>query len=124
MTSNKNILLDKFIVQYIYKFTDKFDNELYIFKVNDEVSFIKIKKILKQAKKDNLITNFSYEKDDELFIKVKKQHIKTTTKVKFEKEQCYESHLNLVYYDYKDKTGYYATMIDPKQLLGYIGIDD
>ena len=29
-----------------------------------------------------------------------------------------------IYYDYKDKTGYYATMVDPKQLLGYIGIDD
>ena len=45
MASNKNILLEKFIVQYIYKFTDKFDNELYVFKVNSEASLIKIKKL-------------------------------------------------------------------------------
>jgi len=63
-------------------------------------------------KKENLIMGFTYEKDDNLFIKLKKQHIKKFNKFKFEKGNIYKTHLNLVYYDYKDKQGYYATMTD------------
>ena len=55
---------------------------------------------------------FTYEKEGDLFIKVKKQHIKKFNKLKFEKEKVYKTNLNLVYYDYKDKQGYYGNMYD------------
>ena len=61
-------------------------------------------------KKENLTMGFTYEKDDNLFIKLKKQHIKKFNKFKFEKGNIYKTHLNLVYYDYKEKQGYYATI--------------
>ena len=41
MTSDKNILLDDFQMQFVYKFTDKFDNELYVFEVNKDNDFEK-----------------------------------------------------------------------------------
>ena len=44
MTSNKNILLEDFQMQFIYRFNDKFDNELYVFKVNEDTEIKKIKK--------------------------------------------------------------------------------
>ena len=46
MASN-NILLDDFEMQFVYKFTDKFDNELYVFKVNKENDLKRIKKEIK-----------------------------------------------------------------------------
>ena len=61
-------------------------------------------------KKENLTMGFTYEKDNILYIKVKKQRIKKFTKFKFEKDKVYKTHLNLVYSDYKGKQGYYATM--------------
>ena len=116
MTSNKNILLSDFQMQYIYKFTDKFDNDLYVFKVNKDSELKKIKKEIKKMEKDNLLTGFTYEKENELYIKVKNQHIKKLKKINFEKEENYKTHLNMVYYDFKDKQGYYATMIDTKEI--------
>ena len=116
MTSNKNILLADFQMQFIYKFDDKFDNTLYVFKVNKENDIKKIKKEIKKMEKDNLLTGFTYEKDNELYIKVKSQHIKKLKKINFEKEEHYKTHLNLVYYDFKERNGYYATMIDTKEI--------
>jgi hypothetical protein len=63
-------------------------------------------------KKENLTIGFFYEKEGDSYIKVKKQHIKKFNKIKFEKEKVYKTHLNLVYYDYKEKQGYYATMTE------------
>ena len=116
MTRNKNIWLSDFQMQYIYKFTDKFDNDLYVFKVNKDSELKKIKKEIKKMEKDNLLTGFTYEKENELYIKVKSQHIKKLKKINFEKEENYKTHLNMVYYDFKDKQGYYATMIDTKEI--------
>ena len=64
MTSNKNILLDDFQMQFVYKFTDKFDNELYVFKVIKENDLKRIKKEIKKMEKDNLTTGFTYTKDN------------------------------------------------------------
>ena len=61
-------------------------------------------------KKENLTMGFTHEKGSILYIKIKKQHIKKFTKFKFEKDKAYQNHLNFVYYDYKEKQGYYATM--------------
>ena len=127
MTSNKNILLDDFQMQFVYKFTDKFDNELYVFKVIKENDLKRIKKEIKKMEKDNLTTGFTYTKDNltdgftytkesELYIKVKQKHIKQLKKLNFEKENVYKTNLNLVYYDYKDKQGYFTTMIDTKEV--------
>lgn len=127
MTSNKNILLDDFQMQFVYKFTDKFDNELYVFKVIKENDLKRIKKEIKKMEKDNLTTGFTYTKDNlttgftytkesELYIKVKQQHIKQLKKLNFEKENVYKTNLNLVYYDYKDKQGFFTTMIDTKEV--------
>ena len=110
--NNKNILLENFHMQFIYKFDDKFENTIYVFKVINDNFLNKIKKEIKKMKKDELITSFTYEKDNELYIKVKSQHIKQLKKTKFEKEENYKTHLNLVYYDFKDKKGYYASMYD------------
>ena len=44
MASNKNTLLDDFEMQFVYKFTDKFDNELFVFKVNKDNDLKRIKK--------------------------------------------------------------------------------
>jgi hypothetical protein len=112
MTNNRNILLENFLLTFAYDFTDQFDNELYVFRVSQAAELAKIKKEIKKMKKENLIMGFTYEKDDNLFIKLKKQHIKKFNKFKFEKGNIYKTHLNLVYYDYKEKQGYYATMTD------------
>ena len=112
MTNNKNILIENCLLTFAYDFTDQFDNELYVFRVSHTAEMAKIKKEIKKMKKENLTIGFTYEKEGDLFIKVKKQHIKKFNKLKFEKEKVYKTHLNLVYYDYKDKQGYYATMID------------
>ena len=52
----------------------------------------------------------------ELYIKVKQKHIKQLKKLNFEKENVYKTNLNLVYYDYKDKQGFFTTMIDTKEV--------
>ena len=116
MTSNKNILLDDFEMQFVYKFTDKFDNELYVFKVIKDNDLKRIKKEIKKMEKDNLTTGFTYTKDNELYIKVKQQHIKKLNKLNLEKEHMYKTNLNLTYYDYKDKQGFYTVMIDTKEV--------
>jgi hypothetical protein len=127
MTSNKNILLDDFEMQFVYKFTDKFDNELFVFKVIKENDLKRIKKEIEKMEKDNLTTGFTYTKDNltdgftytkesELYIKVKQKHIKQLKKLNFEKENVYKTNLNLTYYDYKDKQGFYTTMIDTKEV--------
>ena len=67
-------------------------------------------------KKENLTLGFTYEKDNNLYIKVKKQHIKKINKIKFEKGENYKTHLNLVYYDYKEKQGFYASLIETTEL--------
>ena len=43
---------------------------------------------------------------------MKKQHIKFTGKFKLIKDRLYKTHLNLKYYDYKDKKGYFAQMFE------------
>ena len=127
MTSNKNILLDDFEMQFVYKFTDKFDNELYVFKVIKDNDLKRIKKEIKKMEKENLTTGFTYTKDNltdgftykkesELYIKVKQKHIKQLKKLNLEKENMYKTNLNLTYYDYKDKQGYYTVMIDTKEV--------
>ena len=116
MTSNKNILLDDFQMQFVYKFTDKFDNELFVFKVNKDNDLKRIKKEIKKMEKDNLTTGFTYTKDNELYIKVEQQHIKKLKKLNLEKENMYKTNLNLTYYDYKDKQGFYTVMIDTKEV--------
>ena len=108
--SNRNILLDNFLLEFAYNFADNWGNELYVFRVAHEAEQIKIKKEIKKMKKENLTMGFTYEKDDNLFIKLKKQHIKKFNKFKFEKGNIYKTHLNLVYYDYKEKQGYYCAM--------------
>ena len=127
MASNKNILLDDFEMQFVYKFTDKFDNELFVFKVIKDNDLKRIKKEIKKMEKENLTTGFTYTKDNltdgftykkesELYIKVKQKHIKQLKKLNFEKEHMYKTNLNLTYYDYKDKQGYYTVMIDTKEV--------
>ena len=116
MTSNKNILLSDFQMQFVYKFTDKFDNELFVFKINKDDDLKRIKKEIKKMEKDNLTTGFTYTKDNELYIKVKQQHIKQLKKLNLEKENMYKTNLNLTYYDYKDKQGFYTVMIDTKEV--------
>ena len=116
MTSNKNILLDDFEMQFVYKFTDKFDNELFVFKVIKENDLKRIKKEIKKMEKENLTTGFTYTKESELYIKVKQQHIKQLKKLNFEKENFYKTNLNLIYYDYKDKQGFYTTITDTKEV--------
>ena len=127
MTSNKNILLDDFEMQFVYKFTDKFDNELFVFKVIKDNDLKRIKKQIKKMEKDNLTTGFTYTKDNltdgftykkesELYIKVKQKHIKQLKKLNLEKENMYKTNLNLTYYDYKDKQGFYTVMIDTKEV--------
>ncbi len=116
MTSNKNILLDDFQMQFVYKFTDKFDNELYVFKVVRENDIKRMKKEIKKMEKENLTIGFTYTKDNELYIKVKQQHIKKLKKINLEKENMYQTNLNLVYYDYKDKQGFFTTMHDSKEV--------
>ena len=59
---------------------------------------------------------FTYTKDNELYIKVKRQHIKKLNKLTLEKENMYKTNLNLTYYDYKDKQGFFTTMIDTKEV--------
>ena len=110
--TNKNILLEHFLLTFSYTFADKFDNDLYVFRVSHDAELIKIKKEIKKMLKDNLTTGFFYEKDGNLYIKVKKQHIKKYSKFKFGKDKVYKTQLNLVYYDYKEKQGYYASMYD------------
>ena len=51
MTSNKNILLDDFEMQFVYKFTDKFDNELFVFKVIKDNDLKGLRKKLRRWKK-------------------------------------------------------------------------
>jgi hypothetical protein len=116
MTSNKNILLDDFEMQFVYKFTDKFDNELFVFKVIKENDLKRIKKEIKKMEKDNLTIGFTNTKDNELYIKVKQQHIKKLNKLNLEKENMYKTNLNLTYYDYKDKQGYFTIVIDTKEV--------
>ena len=116
MTSNKNILLDDFEMQFVYKFTDKFDNELFVFKVIKDNDLKRIKKEIKKMEKENLTMGFTYTKDNELYIKVKQQHIKKLNKLNLEKEHMYKTNLNLTYYDYKDKQGFYTVMIDTKEV--------
>ena len=113
--TNKNILLENYLLTFAYKFTDKFDNELYVFRVSHTAEMAKIKKEIKKMIKDNLTTGFTYEKEGELYIKVKKQHIKKFSKFKFDKDKVYKTQLNLAYYDYKDKQGYYASMYETTQ---------
>ena len=116
MDSNKNILLDDFEMQFVYKFTDKFDNELYVFKVIKDNDLKRIKKEIKKMEKENLTMGFTYTKDNELYIKVKQQHIKKLNKLNLEKEHMYKTNLNLTYYDYKDKQGYYTVIIETKEV--------
>ena len=110
--NNKNILLADFQMQFIYKFDDEFENTLYVFKVINDNFLKKINKEINKMKKDDILTGFTYTKDDELYIKVKSQHIKKLNKIKFEKEESYKTNLNLVYYNFNDKIGYYASMYD------------
>jgi hypothetical protein len=116
MTSNKNILLENFLLKFAYKFEDKFGNDLYIFEVAHDAELSKIKKEIKKMKKENLTVGWTYEKDDHLYIKVKKKHINRFNKFKFEKDKVYRANLNLVYYDYKEHHGFYTTMLDTEQM--------
>ena len=116
MTGKKNILLADFEMQFVYKFDDKFDNEIYVFKVNKDTELKKLKKEIKKMEKDNLQTGFTYEKDKEVYIKVKSQHVKKLKKINFEKESIYKTNLNLVYYDYKDKQCFYASMYETNEI--------
>ena len=113
MTNNKNILLEHFLLTFAYKFTDKFDNELYVFRVSRTAEMIKIKKEIKKMIKDN--NRIHIWEEGYLYIKVKKQHIKKFNKFKFDKDKVYKTQLNLAYYDYKDKQGYYANMYETTQ---------
>ena len=47
---------------------------------------MRIKKEIQKMIKDNLPTGFTYEKEGELYIKVKKQHIKKFNKFNFDKD--------------------------------------
>ena len=77
MASNKNILLADIQMQFVYKFTDKFDSELNVFKINKDTELKKIKKEIKKMEKENLTMGFQYEKEhDELYIEVKSRRIK------------------------------------------------
>ena len=67
-------------------------------------------------KKENLTIGWMYEKDDILYIKVKKKHIQKYNKFKFEKDKVYRTNLNFVFYDYKDKQGFYTTMTDTEEI--------
>ena len=71
MTNNRNILLESFLLTFAYDFTDKFDNELYVFRVSHTAEMAKIKKEIKKMKKENLTIGFFYEKEGDSFIKVK-----------------------------------------------------
>ena len=44
MTNNKNILLESFLLTFADDFTDKFDNELYVFRVSHTAEMAKIKR--------------------------------------------------------------------------------
>ena len=59
---------------------------------------------------------FTYTKDNELYVKVKQQHIKKLNKLNLEKENMYKTNLNLTFHDYKDKQGFFTTMIDTKEV--------
>ena len=54
MTNNKNILLESFLLTFAYDFTDKFDNELYVFRVSHTAEMAKINKEIEKMKKENL----------------------------------------------------------------------
>ena len=123
MTSNQNILLEHFLLEFAYKFTDKFENELYIFKVAHDAEEIKIKKEIKKMKKDNLTLGFFYEKEGDLYIKVKKRQIKKLNKFNFEKSKAYRTHLNLIYYDYNDKKGFCASMTETEESKEHVFSD-
>ena len=55
-------------MQFIYRFNDKFDNELFVFKVNKDNELKKIKKEIKKMEKDKLLTGFCYEKEKKSYI--------------------------------------------------------
>ena len=108
----ENIKLENYLMEFAYNSTDKFDNEWYVFKITHEAELCKIRKTIKKLAKDEIGHNWLYEKDDDTYIKVKKQHIKFIGKFRLEKDRVYKTHLNLKYYDYKDKKGYFAQMFE------------
>ena len=84
---------------------DKFDKQQYVFKVNHEASLKKLSSFLK--KNENMKTSFTFRKECEPYIKVKPCHIKGFNDIAFVKNHSYKSVLNLVYYEYLDKKGFY-----------------
>ena len=60
-----------------------------MFKVNKGTALRKIKREIQKVEKENLLTGFTHTKEDGLYVKVKKQHIKKFFKFKFEKEKIY-----------------------------------
>jgi hypothetical protein len=45
-------------------------------------------------------------------LKLKINVLKSSLSLSLKKNKAYTTHLNLVYYDYKEKQGYYATMTE------------
>ena len=65
--SNRNILLEIFPMEFVYNFVDKFENEIYVFKVYDESHLHKVNKLIKKMLKEDLLTGFFYEKDGQAY---------------------------------------------------------
>ena len=53
-----NILVENFVMEFTYNFIDKFENELYIFKIINDGELSKIKKVTSKLVKDNLVCIF------------------------------------------------------------------
>ena len=120
--ADRNVSLSEFVFEFIYNITDKFNNDLYVFKVSNSECLKKLKKFLK--KQEGLLTNFTYTKDDEQYIKIKKQHIKQFNKIKFIKNNTYKTDLNLVYFDYMEKQGYYGSLYNTTDANTEVFSDD
>ncbi len=109
-SSTKEIKFSEINVEFITVKEDKFNNNVYYFKVNEENT--KLVQLIQSGKDKNYILPLWITKEDNIIIKIKEKFIK---KFKYDTREDYIISVNFIYFEINEETkGYYVKQIDVK----------
>ena len=108
--STKELTFSEINVEFITVKEDKFKNNVYYFKVNEENT--KLVQLIQSGKDKNYFLPLWITKEDNIIIKIKEKYIK---KFKYDTREDYIIYVNFVYFEINEETkGYYVKQIDVK----------
>ncbi len=109
-SNTKEIKFSEINVEFITVKEDKFENNVYYFKVNEENT--KLVQLIQSGKYKNHILPLWITKEDNIIIKIKEKFIK---KFKYDTREDYIISVNFIYFEINEETkGYYVKQIDVK----------